>query len=69
MAAEGMNIPALDTLIFVTPKGDIVQAVGRILRKRPEDRVVVPMVVDYVDVHGFFEGQSERRIKVYRRMG
>ena len=33
MAAEAMDIPDLDTLILGSPKGDIEQAVGRILRK------------------------------------
>jgi len=49
MASEGMNIPALDTLILASPKSDIVQSCGRILRTRPEDRINVPLVIDVVD--------------------
>ena len=33
MAAEGMDIPKLNTIILSSPKSDVVQAVGRILKK------------------------------------
>ena len=34
-AHEGLDIPKLDTLILATPKSNIKQAVGRILRETP----------------------------------
>ena len=34
MCSEGLDISTLSTLIFVTPKTDIVQSVGRILRTK-----------------------------------
>jgi superfamily II DNA or RNA helicase len=67
MASEGMNIPALDTLVMASPKSDIVQSVGRILRKRAEDRHVVPLVVDVVDPHPSLIRQFKRRKAVYRK--
>lgn len=67
MASEGMNIPALDTLIMASPKSDIIQSVGRILRKRAEDRKVVPLVVDVVDPHMSLSRQFKRRKTVYRK--
>ena len=33
MASEGLDIPSLNTLLLVTPKSNVVQSVGRILRK------------------------------------
>jgi superfamily II DNA or RNA helicase len=67
MASEGMNIPVLDTLVMASPKSDIVQSVGRILRKRAEDRHVVPLVVDVVDPHPSLTRQFRRRKAVYRK--
>ena len=33
MSQEGLDIPTLNTVFFTTPKSDIVQSLGRILRK------------------------------------
>ena len=33
MASEGMDIPKLNTIVLASPKSDVVQSVGRILRK------------------------------------
>jgi superfamily II DNA or RNA helicase len=49
---EGIDLPALDAIAFVDPKGsqtDIVQAVGRAIRKSPEKSfgyIVIPVVVE-----------------------
>ena len=47
MAEEGLDIKTLTTLIMATPKVDVTQAVGRILRKEQE---VYPIVIDVVDL-------------------
>ena len=44
---EGMDVPALNTVILASPKSDVQQSVGRILRRT--DHPVVPTVVDIVD--------------------
>jgi len=52
--AEGVNIPAVDSVIFVSPKKsqvDIIQSTGRALRKDPNNKekiayIIVPMFVD-----------------------
>ena len=36
MASEGMDIPDLNAIIFASPKSDIIQSIGRILRKQHE---------------------------------
>lgn len=46
-AAEGLDIPALDTLFLTTPMSDVEQAVGRILR--PHEGKKDPIVVDFRD--------------------
>ena len=59
MASEGMDIPALDTIILASPKTDVEQAVGRILRKK-QDRVKTPLIIDIVDKFATFVNQSKK---------
>jgi hypothetical protein len=61
MAAEGLDIKTLSTLILATPKTDVVQAVGRILRVK-HDR---PLIVDIVDSHDMFKKQWYKRRAFY----
>jgi hypothetical protein len=55
--AEGVDVPAIDGIAFIDPKGseiDIVQAVGRAIRKAPDKTlgtVIIPLFVD-VDEDG-----------------
>lgn len=63
MAAEGLDIKTLNTLFLVTPRTDITQAVGRILRVK-HDR---PLVVDFCDTHDLFENQQKKRLTFYRK--
>jgi len=67
MAAEAMDIPALDTLILASPKGDIEQAVGRILRTCKQD--ISPVVIDIVDSFSTFENQSYKRNRFFKKHG
>lgn len=49
--SEGVDVPALDAVIFLTPRGsqvDVVQSVGRVMRKAPGKElgyIVLPIVV------------------------
>jgi superfamily II DNA or RNA helicase len=61
MASEALDIKTLTTLILATPKTDIVQAVGRILRVKHER----PLVIDIVDSHEVFLSQWQKRRKYY----
>ena len=63
MAAEGLDIKTLTTLMLVTPRTDITQAVGRILRVKHER----PLVVDFVDTHDVFQRQWKKRLKFYQK--
>jgi len=65
MAAEALDIKTLSTLIMVTPKTDITQSVGRILRVKHHN----PLIVDIIDSHGIFQNQWTKRKKFYRQCG
>jgi predicted helicase len=49
--SEGVDVPALDAVMFLTPRGsqvDVVQAVGRVMRKAPGKKlgyIILPVVV------------------------
>jgi hypothetical protein len=67
-AAEGMDIPELDTLVLASPKSDVVQSCGRILRggcrlAHPN----LPVIYDVVDTFsGVFQAQARKRQHFYR---
>ena len=63
MAAEGLDIKSLCTIVMVTPKTDIEQSVGRILRSDHE----MPVVVDIVDSHEPFQKQWIKRRAFFKK--
>jgi superfamily II DNA or RNA helicase len=67
MASEGMDIPKLDTIILASPKSDIVQSIGRVLRKKLEDRVYIPLVIDINDMFSMFLNQNKKRLTYYKK--
>ncbi len=70
MASEGMDIPKLNTIILASPKSDVVQSVGRILREKADVRKFHPLVIDFKDTHrnlAVFNRQCEKRLKFYKK--
>lgn len=70
MASEGMDIPKLNTIILASPKSDVVQSVGRILREKPEKRKFHPLIIDINDTHpnlSVFNKQYQKRLKFYKK--
>lgn len=65
MSSEGMDIPSLNTLILASPKSDIEQSIGRILRRHHE--TVVPTVYDIVDNFSIFRNQAMKRRSFYEK--
>lgn len=65
LAQEGLDIERLNTIILATPKKNIVQAVGRIMRKVLQSGDVRPLIIDYCDVLSVFESQGIVREKHY----
>ena len=68
LAHEGLDIPTLDSLILATPKSNITQAVGRILRET-KGKQFKPVVVDIKDNWGLLTAMFYKRIKVYKAHG
>ena len=67
MIEEGFDCKSLDTLIMATPKVDIEQSVGRILRKQKADRTIKPLVIDIYDQFANNINKGKRRITFYRK--
>ena len=63
MASEGLDIKTLTTLLMATPKSDVCQSVGRILRSKHKQ----PVVIDVVDVHDIFKNQYQKRKAYYKK--
>lgn len=67
MAAEGLDISTIDTIILGTPKTDIEQAVGRIRPKVGQPARNTPLVIDIVDDFSLFAKQADRRNAFYKK--
>lgn len=67
-AQEGLDIPSLDTVILATPKSDIKQSVGRILRETP-GKQNTPHIYDICDNWSILHAMYYKRSKVYREGG
>jgi superfamily II DNA or RNA helicase len=65
MASEGLDIKGLNTLILATPRVDIQQSVGRILRDRHSTTEL--LIIDIIDCFSLFKGQGKKRLKYYNR--
>ena len=63
MAQEGLDIKTLSTLVMITPKTDIIQTVGRILRVKHS----TPIIVDIIDSHEPFQNQWKKRRAYYKK--
>ena len=62
MAEEALDIKTLSTIVMATPKKDVRQAVGRILRSKGEK-----LVFDIIDRHTNFKKHWVERRKWYNR--
>ena len=63
MAAEALDIKSLTTLLMASPKTDVTQSIGRILRVKHAQ----PVVIDIVDTHDVFQSQLQKRIVYYKK--
>jgi hypothetical protein len=67
MASEAMNIRSLNSVILASPRKSVEQSTGRILRVRPAERTVEPVIVDIIDEHAMYQGQWRKRSAYYKK--
>jgi superfamily II DNA or RNA helicase len=65
MSQEGLDIPTLNAEFLITPKTDIIQIVGRILRAKHS--YSHPIIYDFVDSHEVFQRQWIKRKAYYKK--
>lgn len=65
MCKEGFDVPTLNTLLMATPRPDVDQIVGRILRVEKSARTVHPLILDLVDPQ--FRRQFQERNALYKK--
>lgn len=67
-AGEGTDIPWLDTAVFATPRANIVQPAGRILREYEDKKF--PLIIDPIDGDSrVFAGYAAKRLVWYKTIG
>ena len=64
VAGEGFDMPALDTILFATPSGNITQETGRVLRRAGANH---PLVIDIVDSAPVYKSQFRKRSLFYKQ--
>jgi superfamily II DNA or RNA helicase len=67
MASEAMNIKTLNAVILASPRKAVEQSTGRILRIRPDQRHLAPVIVDIVDDHNMYQSQWRKRREYYEK--
>jgi len=65
MCKEGFDVATLNTLIMATPRPDVDQIVGRILRTDKTTRTIDPLIIDIVDPA--FRRQFQARLGLYKQ--
>jgi superfamily II DNA or RNA helicase len=65
MCKEGFDVPTLNTLVMATPRPDVDQIVGRILRVEKSARTTHPLILDLVDPQ--FRRQFQERNALYKK--
>jgi superfamily II DNA or RNA helicase len=65
MSSEGLDIPTLNAEFLITPKTDIVQSVGRILRAK--HNYSHPIIFDFIDSHDLFQRQWLKRKSYFKK--
>lgn len=64
LVKEGFDVASLNTLVMATPRPDIEQIVGRILRVEKAKRTITPLIFDIVD--STFRRQFQTRLSLYK---
>jgi superfamily II DNA or RNA helicase len=65
MVSEGLDIPSLNAEFTITPKTDVVQTLGRMLRDK--HAYTHPILYDFIDSHDLFKRQWSKRKAYYKK--
>jgi len=65
MSQEGLDIPTLNAEFLITPKTDVVQSVGRILRAK--HAYSHPIIYDFIDSQDLFQRQWLKRKAYFKK--
>jgi superfamily II DNA or RNA helicase len=65
MCKEGFDLGKLNTLVIASPRPDVDQIVGRILRTDKTKRKIDPLIIDVVDPA--FRRQFQERLSLYKK--
>lgn len=68
MAKEGLDIDKLNTLILATPEKDVIQSIGRVMRKQIAEGDICPIVIDIADELSLFKKWGSKREEYYKSM-
>lgn len=64
LVSEGTDIPTLNSIILTTPKKNVQQVIGRIMRGYTD---LNPLIFDIIDDFGVFKNQSRIRKRFYKK--
>lgn len=67
MAKEGLDIERLNTVILATSQKDVIQSVGRVMRKILGVGDNRPLIIDFTDYVSSFINHKRQRVKFYQQ--
>jgi superfamily II DNA or RNA helicase len=66
MAQEGLDIKRMNTILLASPKKNIVQSIGRIMRLILGPGDLKPLIIDFCDDMELMRNWGEKREQIYR---
>jgi superfamily II DNA or RNA helicase len=67
MCSTGTDVPVWDSLVMATPRSDVKQIIGRVMRAH--DGKKEPVILDLVDNESIFKSYHQSRRKQYASVG
>jgi superfamily II DNA or RNA helicase len=67
MAKEGLDIERLNTVVLATSQKDVIQSVGRVMRKILEEGDLKPLIIDFSDHLSAFINHTKHRKQFYNK--
>ncbi len=67
IAEEGFDCKKLNTIILATPKKNVEQAIGRILRVKKTDIKVIPLIINICDMFASYPRWGVERNRLFKK--